>query len=52
MWFSLAASQGNESAKAANARLMTPEQIAKGFRMVRDFKPGAALESGTPAPSR
>jgi TPR repeat protein len=52
MWFSLAAAQGNEHAKVAKAdlaRMMTPEQIAKGFRRVRDFKPDPVVESGTPA---
>jgi hypothetical protein len=30
---------------------MTPEQIAEGFRLVRNFKPSKALESGASAPS-
>jgi hypothetical protein len=55
MWFSVAAAQGDENAKAAKvdiARQMTPEQIAKGFRLARDFKPSRAPESGASAPSR
>ena len=54
-WLSLASAQGNENAKAAKSSLaqqMTPEQIAKGFRLARDFKPSKALEPGASAPSR
>ncbi len=54
-WFSLASAQGDEDAKKAKSYLaqkMTPEQIAKGFRLARDFKPSRALESGASAPSR
>jgi hypothetical protein len=43
-WLSLASAQGNDNAKAAKfslAEQMTPEQIAKGARLVRDFKPSA-----------
>ena len=54
-WLSFASAQGNENAKAAKSSLtqqMTPEQIAKGFRLVRDFKPSSAPEPGASAPSR
>jgi len=54
-WLSLASAQGDENAKGAKSSLaqqMTPEQIAKGFRLAREFKPGKALEPGAPAPSR
>jgi TPR repeat protein len=54
-WLSLASAQGNENAKGTKSGLsqqMTPEQIAKGFRLARDFKPSRALESGTFAPAR
>jgi TPR repeat protein len=53
-WFSLAAAQGHEDAKRAKLSLthkMTPEQIADGFRRVRNFKPSRATESGASAPS-
>ena len=53
-WFSLASAQGDQNAKSAKlalAQQMTPEQIAKGFRLARDFKPNTALESGASAPS-
>jgi TPR repeat protein len=53
-WLSLASAQGNENAKGAKSSLsqrMTPEQIAKGFRLVRDFKPSKAPESDAFAPS-
>jgi TPR repeat protein len=54
-WLSLASAQGNENAKGAKSALaqqMTPEQIAKGSRLARDFKPSRALESDASAPSR
>ena len=54
-WFSLASAQGDEDVKKAKSYLaqkMTPEQIAKGFRLARDFKPSSAPESGAPAPPR
>ncbi|MCX6926327.1 MAG: tetratricopeptide repeat protein, partial [Verrucomicrobia bacterium] len=54
-WFSFASAEGIENAKAAKlavAQQMTPEQIAKGDRLAREFKPISALESGGPVPSR
>ena len=54
-WLSLASAQGNENAKGAKSALtqkMTPEQIGKGSRLAREFKPGKALEPGAFAPSR
>ena len=54
-WFILASAQGHENAKAAKDSLtqqMTPEQIAKGFRLAREFKPSSAPESGAFASPR
>jgi TPR repeat protein len=54
-WLSLASAQGDENAKGAKSSLaqqMTPEQIAKGSRLARDFKPSRVLESSASAPSR
>jgi TPR repeat protein len=54
-WLSLASAQGNERAKGLKSQLaqhMTPEQIAKGFRSAREFKPNSAPKSGASAPTR
>jgi TPR repeat protein len=48
-WTSLAAAQGNESAKKTLPFIkleMTSEQIAEAQRLVREFKPRMALDSG------
>ena len=54
-WLSLASVGGNENArglKSELARQMTPEQIAKGFRSAREFKPSGAPKPGTSDPTR
>jgi TPR repeat protein len=54
-WFSLASAQGDENAQTAKASLaqrMTPEQIAEGFRVARDFKPPPPLAPSASDPVR
>ena len=54
-WLSLASAQGDEFAKRNKSFLaqhMTPEQIAKGARLAREFKPSSAPKSVTSAPAR
>jgi len=49
-WLSLGAAQGNANARGCKAELagqMTPEQIAKGARLAREFNPISAPNSGT-----
>ncbi len=54
-WLSLATAQGYERAKkvlTAQETVMTPEQIAKGQRLAREFKPRKALNSRDSASER
>jgi TPR repeat protein len=48
-WYHLASAQGNESAKknlAVREQKMTPEQIAEGQKLAREFKPHKTTDSG------